>query len=72
MTIGKDSARFSYGNGRIRWYANGREQAPPEEDISQVPMLGVPLEVVASPRGQILDVVLPNLQNMAGVREMVP
>ena len=72
MTIGEDRARFSFANGQVRWYANGREQAPPEADIAQMPMLGVPLEFIASPRGQILDVILPNLQSMAGMQQMVP
>jgi len=72
MTIGEDRARFSFANGRVRWYANGREQAPPDADIAQVPMVGVPLEFIASPRGQILDVILPNVQNLSGMQQMVP
>lgn len=72
MTIGDQSGRFTFANGQVRWYANGREQAPPEADISQVPMLGVPLEVIASPRGQILDVVLPKMQELAGIQQMIP
>jgi hypothetical protein len=72
-TVGDQQARFSFANGQMRWYSNGKEQAPPEAaQLSQAPMLGVPLEVVASPRGQILDVVLPNLQNLAGMQQMVP
>ena len=72
MTIGDQRARFAFANGQVRWYANGREQAPPGEDISQMPMLGVPLGFVASPRGQILDVIIPNVQNLAGMQQMVP
>jgi len=72
MTIGEESGRFSYANGQVRWYANGREQAPPDADIGQVPMLGVPLEFIASPRGQILDVIIPNIQDLAEMQQMVP
>jgi hypothetical protein len=72
VTIGAQSARLAYSNGRVRWYADGREQAPPDADITQVPLLGVPLEFVASPKGQILDVVLPEIAALAGVTQMAP
>ncbi len=72
LTIGSQSARLVYANGRVRWYADGREQAPPEADINQVPLLGVPLELVVSPRGQMLDVVLPDIADLAGMEKMAP
>jgi len=72
MTIGDQRGRFSFANGQVRWYANGREQAPPDADISQMPMIGAPLEFIASPRGQILDVILPQMQELAGMQQMAP
>jgi hypothetical protein len=72
MTIGKDQGRMSFENGRLRWFANGKEQAPPDRDLSQVPLLGVPLEFVAAPNGKIIDVTMPNLQGMPGLPQLPP
>ena len=71
-TVGPQRARLAYSNGRVRWYADGREQAPPDADMSQVLVLGVPLEVVVSPKGQILDVVLSEILNLAGMEQIAP
>jgi hypothetical protein len=72
VTVGPQRARLVYSNGQIRWYSDGREQAPPDVDMSQAPMLGVPLEFLASPKGQILDVLLPEIADLAGMGQMVP
>ncbi len=72
VTIGKEQARMSFENGQLRWFANGKEQAPPDQNISQVPLLGVPLEFIASPKGKIIDVILPNLQGLPGLPQLPP
>ncbi len=72
VTVGPQNARLAYSNGRVRWYADGREQAPPDADITEVPLLGVPLEFVASPKGQVLDVVMPEIAALAGATQMAP
>ncbi len=72
VTMGAERARLTYSNGRVRWYANGQEKPPPDADLAQVPVLGVPLEFLASPRGQILDVVLPAMPDLAEMAQVPP
>ncbi len=72
VTVGKEQARMSFENGQLRWFANGKEQAPPQQDINQAPLLGVPLEFIASPNGKIIDVILPKLEGMPGLPQLPP
>jgi hypothetical protein len=72
MSIAQDRASLSFENGRLRWFANGREQSPPDADLSQVPLISVPLEFIAAPTGQIVDIILPNVPAMANMQQMIP
>jgi hypothetical protein len=55
-TIGQQEARFSYENGQLRWFANGREHTPPDADSLKLPLLDSPALVVVSPDGRLTDV----------------
>jgi hypothetical protein len=72
MSIAQDRASFTFENGKVRWFANGREQSPPDADLSQMPVISVPLEFVAAPTGQIVEVILPNVPGMANIQQMIP
>jgi hypothetical protein len=72
LSVGQDQARFSYDNGRMRWYANGKEHIPPESDLGQVPLLGMPLTVTVAPNGRLTDVVLPPTEALSAMQQMVP
>ena len=71
-TVAQERANFSFDNGKVRWFANGREQSPPDADLSQMPVISVPLEFVAAPTGQIVEVILPNVPGMANMQQMIP
>lgn len=72
VNVAQEQARFSYENGRMRWFANNREQTPPDTNISQAPLLGVPLEVILAPNGKLVDVILPSLAELPQVQQMIP
>ncbi len=72
VNVGEDAARFSYENGRVRWFANGQEHAPPDADLSQVPLLGAPVRVTMAPNGRLGDVVLADPRLMGALRQEVP
>lgn len=72
MSIGQERASFSLENGTVRWFANGREQSPPDADLSQAPVISVPLEFIVSPSGQIVEVVMPNVPGIANMQQMIP
>jgi hypothetical protein len=72
MNVADQRARLTFENGKLRWFANGREQSPPDSDLSQLPVLSVPLEFIAAPNGRIVDVVMPNLPAMPNMQQLVP
>jgi hypothetical protein len=72
VSIDQENARFSYQDGRLRWYANGKEQVPPDTDPQQVPLFGTPLNVTMAPNGRLIDVVLPQIDGMPAMQHAVP
>ncbi len=71
MNVAQERANFNLENGKIRWFANGREQSPPDADLSQAPLISVPLQFVASPNGRIVDVTIPTIPDMDKVSDMM-
>jgi len=67
-----ERVRFSYANGRIRWYANGKESSPPQGDLSEVPLIGTPLTCTVSPDGRVSDVAFTNPKLMAELAKAAP
>ncbi|MFB3880354.1 MAG: hypothetical protein ACE149_03775 [Armatimonadota bacterium] len=72
VNVAQERARLAYENGKVRWFSNGREQSPPDADLAQVPLLGIPLEFVAAPNGRVVDVVMPSIPNASKLQQMVP
>ncbi len=72
VNVAQERGRFSFENGKIRWFSNGREQSPPDADMSQMPIVSVPLEFVAAPNGSIIDVVMPKLPGVANMQQVAP
>jgi hypothetical protein len=72
MSIAQERASFTFENGKVRWFANGREQSPPDADLSQAPLISVPLEFIAAPTGRIVEVIPPNVPGLANMQQMVP
>lgn len=55
MSIGQQQASLLYEGQKLRWYANGREHAPPEMDFGQVALLGRPLVFRMAPNGRVTE-----------------
>jgi len=72
VSVAQDRARLAFENGKVRWFTNGREQSPPDADLSQTPLLGIPLEFVAAPNGRVVDIIMPNIPNMPQIQQMIP
>jgi hypothetical protein len=72
VSVAQDRARLAFENGKVRWFTNGREQSPPDADLSQVPLLGIPLEFIAAPNGRVVDVIMPNLPNTPQIQQIIP
>lgn len=72
MNIGAQRAEFSYHNGRLRWYADGREHVPPDTDPEQLPLLGTPVVVTVAPNGRVSDVAMPHVPALEAAEQAVP
>ena len=72
LVFDRETARFSYGDGKLRWYANGKESSPPQGDLSKVLLLGAPLTYTMAPDGLVRDMVLPAPQVLGGMAKSLP
>jgi len=72
MNVGPERAQFAYENGRLRWYANGREHVPPDTDLGQLPLLGSPVSVTVAPNGRVVDVTMPQVPALGAAKQAVP
>lgn len=68
----RDQARFSYADGKLRWYANGKESSPPQGDLAKVPLLGSPIAYTMAPDGRVSDFALADPQLMAELTKSLP
>jgi hypothetical protein len=64
--------RFSYAGGKVRWFADGQEQAPPEVDLSTAPLLMLPVTVTMQPDGRVTGLSLPGGQFTTMLQQMLP
>ncbi len=64
--------RFSYGNGKVRWFTDGKEQAPPQVDLSTAPLLALPITVTVQPDGRMTAFGLPGGQLTEMLRQVLP
>ncbi|MCJ7822591.1 MAG: hypothetical protein MUQ26_05880, partial [Armatimonadetes bacterium] len=72
VNVGQQSARFSYENGRLRWFANGQERSPPDADLSQAPLLGTPIVFTVAPNGRMSGVSLADPRLLGALLQAVP
>jgi len=55
VTFDTERVRFSYADGKLRWFANGKESSPPQVDFAKVPLLGSPVVCTIAPDGRVTD-----------------
>ncbi len=72
VDVGEENARLLYENGRLRWFANGQEHAPPEADLSQLPLMGTPVVLTMSPAGQVSEVALADPRVLGALQQALP
>lgn len=72
VRLDQEQVRFSWADGRLRWWAGGKESMPPQQDLSQAPLLGTPLTYTLTPTGQVKDVALPDPQLMDQLSQALP
>lgn len=72
VNVGEQSARFSYENGRLRWFANGQERTPPDADLSQAPLLGTPIVFTMAPNGRMSGVSLADPRLLGALQQAAP
>ncbi len=72
VNVGEESTRLLYENGRLRWFANGQEHAPPEADLSQLPLMGTPVVFTISPTGRLSDIALADPRVLGALQQAVP
>jgi hypothetical protein len=72
INFGSEQVRFSYANGRLRWYANGRESSPPQTELSRLPLIGSALVCTMAPDGRVSGVALADPRMPAGLAKAAP
>lgn len=60
ITLGDQTATFDFADGRLRWFANGKESPAPEDEVLRaLPLLGLPVSAAIAGNGAVSDVVFP-------------
>ena len=72
VTIKNQQARFSYADGKLRWFTDGKEQTPPQADLSKAPLLQSPLRVTTKPDGSVTDIAFSDTELLEMLRKAVP
>jgi hypothetical protein len=72
VTIGTDKARFSYENGRLRWFANGKEHSPPAMAPGKLPLFETPVTMTVAPNGTVSDVGVADPELMRTLQQSAP
>ncbi len=58
-TFGKHRGRFSFANGEMRFFADGRESVPPKSaSLQNIPLLMTPVTITVAPDGRTTGVTL--------------
>lgn len=73
VSIKDERASFSWANGKLRWFASGKEASPPSDvDLSKVPLLSAPVLVTMAANGTVRDIALADAKLMAEITRQVP
>jgi hypothetical protein len=72
VTVKDQQARFSYADGRLRWFTNGQEQTPPQMDLSKAPLLQAPLNITTKPDGTVTSIGFSNTEFLEMLAKAVP
>ena len=72
VVVDKEQAKFSYANGQLRWFANGKESTPPQGDLSKLPLIGAPIAYTMAPDGRVNDLGFADPRMMAEVLKAMP
>ena len=73
VTIGRDKASFAFADGKLRWFANGKEAAPPEEAaLKNLPLLMAPVVVTVTPNGRTTGLSLADPQLLSQLSQALP
>jgi hypothetical protein len=73
VTIGQDKASFTFADGKLRWFANGKEAAPPDETaLRNLPLLMAPVVVTVAPNGRTTGLSLADPQLLSQLSQALP
>jgi len=72
VTIKNQQARFSYADGKIRWFTDGKEQTPPQADLSKAPLLQAPVRLTTKPDGSVTDIGFSDTEFLDMLKKAVP
>lgn len=72
VTIAGRQARFSCADGKVRWFADGKEQTPPQVDLSKAPLLQLPIRLTIKPDGSVTEIGFANTEFLDLLAKAVP
>lgn len=72
VTIKDQQAKFSFAEGKLRWFTNGKEQTPPQVDLSKAPLLQSPLRITTKPDGSVTNIGFTNTELLELLAKSVP
>ena len=72
ITVKDQQARFSYADGKLRWFAQGKEQTPPQQDLSKLPLLAIPVRITTKPDGSITGIAFADTSFLDMLQKVAP
>jgi hypothetical protein len=73
VTVGQDKASFTFADGKLRWFANGKEAAPPEDAaLKNIPLLMAPVVVTVTPNGRTAGLSFADPQLLSQLSQALP
>jgi hypothetical protein len=72
VTIGGKQGRISYADGKVRWFTDGKEQTPPQVDLSKAPLLQLPIRLTTRPDGSVTEIGFANTEFLDMLSKAVP
>ena len=73
ISVGEDKVSFTLADGKLRWFANGKESAPPDDAaVKNIPLIGSPVVITVAPNGRTTGVSFADPQLMGQLSQAVP